>query len=296
MTSTTEQKKVTARMKNPLFLLWIIGIAAIATVPFAMPTLQLLVNFAMAKGLAVLGVTVLLRAGQVSFGHALYFGVSAYAGAFLMAAMPGADFVMVLLAGTLGAVLAGLFVGLFVVRYRGIFFGMPNLAFSMIFWSILEKFYHYTGDADGIRLARPLVLGKPPMDMHNIPERDAMLHLLEVVGCADMADTVVVELSEGPRKLIDITLALALKPKLILMDEPTSGVASSEKHAIMEILIGALKEANVTSVFVEHDMGIVEKYADEVAVWNSGDVQLRGTPAEILEHPDVIRDVIGEAV
>ncbi|MBC7178999.1 MAG: ABC transporter ATP-binding protein, partial [Roseovarius sp.] len=68
------------------------------------------------------------------------------------------------------------------------------------------------------------------------------------------------------------------------------------KHAIMEILIGALKEANVTSVFVEHDMGIVEKYADEVAVWNSGNVQLRGTPAEILEHPDVIRDVIGEVV
>mgnify|MGYP005844828117 FL=1 len=139
-------------------------------------------------------------------------------------------------------------------------------------------------------------LRNPLMDMHNIPERDEMLHLLDMVGCADMADTVVVELSEGPRKLIDIAVALALKPKLVLMDEPTSGVASSEKHAIMEILIGALKDANVTSVFVEHDMGIVEKYADEVAVWNSGDVQLRGTPAEILEHPDVIRDVIGEAV
>ncbi len=49
--------------------------------------------------------------------------------------------------------------GLFVVRYRGIFFGMLNLAFSMIFWSILEKFYHVTGGADGIRLTRPTVLG-----------------------------------------------------------------------------------------------------------------------------------------
>ncbi|HKL05110.1 MAG TPA: ATP-binding cassette domain-containing protein [Roseovarius sp.] len=132
------------------------------------------------------------------------------------------------------------------------------------------------------------------MDMHAIPERDEMLHLLDMVGCADVADTLVVELSEGQRKLIDIAVALALKPKLLLMDEPTSGVASSEKLKIMDILIGALKEAEVTSVFVEHDMGIVENYADEVAVWNSGDVQLRGTPAEILEHPDVIRDVIGE--
>ncbi|MFO7771607.1 ATP-binding cassette domain-containing protein [Roseovarius gahaiensis] len=137
-------------------------------------------------------------------------------------------------------------------------------------------------------------LRKTVMDMHSIPERAEMLHLLEMVGCADAADTLVVELSEGQRKLIDIAVALALKPKLLLMDEPTSGVASSEKHKIMEILIGALKEAQVTSVFVEHDMGIVENYADEVAVWNSGDVQLRGTPAEILEHPDVIRDVIGE--
>ncbi|MCZ0813834.1 MAG: ABC transporter ATP-binding protein [Pseudomonadota bacterium] len=139
-------------------------------------------------------------------------------------------------------------------------------------------------------------LRNPLMDMHAIPERDEMLHLLDMVGCADAADTVVVELAEGQRKLIDVAVALALKPKLLLLDEPTSGVASSEKHAIMEILIGALKEADVTSVFVEHDMGIVERYADEVAVWNSGNVQLRGTPAEILEHPDVIRDVIGEVV
>ncbi|HKL56745.1 MAG: ABC transporter ATP-binding protein [Roseovarius sp.] len=139
-------------------------------------------------------------------------------------------------------------------------------------------------------------LRNPLMDMHAIPERDEMLHLLDMVGCADAADTVVVELAEGQRKLIDVAVALALKPKLLLLDEPTSGVASSEKHAIMEILIGALKEADVTSVFVEHDMGIVDRYADEVAVWNSGDVQLRGTPAEILEHPDVIRDVIGEGV
>lgn len=139
-------------------------------------------------------------------------------------------------------------------------------------------------------------LRNPLVNLHRIGARDEMMHLLDMVGCKSVADTVVVELSEGQRKLIDIAVALALKPRLLLMDEPTSGVASSEKHAIMEILIGALKEAEVTSVFVEHDMGIVEKYADEVAVWNSGNVQLRGTPAEILEHPDVIRDVIGEVV
>ncbi|MHA7876634.1 ABC transporter ATP-binding protein [Roseivivax sp.] len=134
----------------------------------------------------------------------------------------------------------------------------------------------------------------PLLSMGAQPERREMLELLDLVGCADVADRPVLELSEGQRKLIDIAVALALKPRLLLMDEPTSGVASSEKFEIMEILVAALSQAAVTAVFVEHDMGIVKNYADEVAVWNSGEVQLRGTPEEILAHPDVIRDVIGE--
>lgn len=145
---------------SPRTILTALAVLALVAVPLLAPQLQLLINLALAKGLAVLGVTVILRAGQVSFGHALFFGISAYAGAFLVTAMPAADLVLVLLAGALGAALSGVLVGLFVVRYRGIFFGMLNLAFSMIFWSILEKFYHYTGGADGIRLTRPSVLGQ----------------------------------------------------------------------------------------------------------------------------------------
>lgn len=129
-----------------------------------------------------------------------------------------------------------------------------------------------------------------------IPEREEMFHLLDLVGCSDIANRAVNELPEGQRKLIDIAVALALKPKLLLMDEPTSGVASSEKFQIMDILNRALSEADVTSVFVEHDMKIVERYADQVAVWNAGKIQLRGTPAEVLAHPDVIREVIGEEI
>ena len=140
-------------------LIPLLAIAAVAIVPFAAPSLQLLVNLALAKGLAVVGVTVLLRAGQVSFGHALYFAVAAYGAAFLSSFMNGADLILVILVAVATAALSGLLVGLFVVRYRGIFFGMLNLAFSMIFWSILEKFYHYTGGADGIRLPRPTVFG-----------------------------------------------------------------------------------------------------------------------------------------
>ncbi len=130
--------------------------------------------------------------------------------------------------------------------------------------------------------------------LSRIPERDEMEDLLQQVGCGDLAHRRVNELPEGSRKLIDIAVALALKPTLLLLDEPTSGVASSEKFQIMDIIAKALDQAHVTTVFVEHDMMIVKRYADQVAVWNAGQIQLSGTPAEVLEHPDVIRDVIGE--
>ncbi len=137
-------------------------------------------------------------------------------------------------------------------------------------------------------------LKNPIRALKDVSQRAEMMHLLDMINCTDVAHRQVDELSEGQRKLIDIAVALALKPKLLLMDEPTSGVASSEKFDVMEILVKALAEAEVTAVFVEHDMGIVEKYADEVAVWNMGKIEMRGSPQEVLEHPDVIREVIGE--
>jgi branched-chain amino acid transport system ATP-binding protein len=77
------------------------------------------------------------------------------------------------------------------------------------------------------------------------------------------------------------------------MDEPTSGVASSEKFDIMDILIGALAKEKVTSVFVEHDMDVVERYADRVAVWSMGKIQKLGAPAQVLTDAKVREHVIG---
>ena len=150
-----------------------LAVVALALIPPLAPSLQVLMTLALVKGIAVLGVTTLLRAGQVSFGHALFFGISAYAAAFL-AATPFDDLVLLLIAGILAGVVAGVLVGLFVSRYRGIFFAMLNLAFSMIFWSILEKFYYLTGGADGLRLPRPTVLG---IEMERGPYEDVLYYL-----------------------------------------------------------------------------------------------------------------------
>jgi branched-chain amino acid transport system ATP-binding protein len=129
--------------------------------------------------------------------------------------------------------------------------------------------------------------------LHDLPERSDMEALLDLVSIRDVADRRAGELPEGKRKLVDIAVALALKPRLLLMDEPTSGVASSEKFAIMDILVAALDKQRVTSVFVEHDMDMVTRYADRVAVWSAGKIQMSGPPAEVLADPVVREQVIG---
>jgi branched-chain amino acid transport system ATP-binding protein len=129
--------------------------------------------------------------------------------------------------------------------------------------------------------------------LRDIPERAGVHHLLALVGCGDVAGRLARELPEGKRKLVDIALALALKPQVLLMDEPTSGVASSEKFAIMDTLTAALREQAVTAVFVEHDMDVVARYANRVAVWNSGVIQRQGPPDLILADPEVRRTVVG---
>ncbi len=134
---------------------------------------------------------------------------------------------------------------------------------------------------------------RPWQRLQNLDARDEMLALLELIGLDELAETVVGELPEGMRKLLDIAVALALRPKLLLMDEPTSGVSSSEKFAIMDVLVRALAERRVTAVFVEHDMEMVMRYADRVAVWNGGRITAEGPPANVLRDPDVLRDVVG---
>lgn len=148
------------RTSKNLYVIIPIGlIILLALIPVLNPSSQVLLTLALAKALAVLGVIVLLQAGQVSFGHALYFAVAAYAAAFAGKAMGGGEIIVTLIVGTVAATAVSVVVGLFVVRYRHIFFGMLNLAVSMIFFSFLEKFYYVTGGSDGLSVARPTVLG-----------------------------------------------------------------------------------------------------------------------------------------
>ncbi|HYZ33676.1 MAG TPA: ABC transporter ATP-binding protein [Crenalkalicoccus sp.] len=123
--------------------------------------------------------------------------------------------------------------------------------------------------------------------------REEAMALLGRFGLAPLAEARADALNEGARKLADIAMAVALQPRLLLMDEPTSGVAASEKMAIVETLVRVLRDAAVTAVFVEHDMDVVERFADRVAVWSQGRIAALGPPAEVLADPRVQREVIG---
>ncbi len=138
----------------------VVLVAAVLAITAAAPWMKTPVLLALANGMAVAGVIVLVRAGQVSFGHALYACLAAYAVAFASRAWQ-LDALLLIALGTLVAALSGSIIGLFMVRYRGIFFGMLNLAFSMVLFSVLGKFGGITGGTDGLRFDRPTLGGMP---------------------------------------------------------------------------------------------------------------------------------------
>ena len=126
------------------------------------------------------------------------------------------------------------------------------------------------------------------VDIHEV---DETLELLQLMPRAhDLAGS----LPEGQRKLLDVAMALVLRPKLMIMDEPTSGVSTDEKHDLMAVLMRALDERQVTSIFVEHDIDIVRRYATRLCAWIAGRIAADGPPEEVLRDPVVIKNVIGE--
>ena len=103
-------------------------------------------------------------------------------------------------------------------------------------------------------------------------------------------------LPEGIRKLLDVAMALSSRSRLLLLDEPTSGVSADEKFAIMDVVMGAARAAGVTVIFVEHDMDIVARYAARVVAFYDGGIIGDGPPDTVLRMADVRRYVIGEEI
>jgi branched-chain amino acid transport system ATP-binding protein len=118
--------------------------------------------------------------------------------------------------------------------------------------------------------------------------------ILEMVGLRERGDEPASLLPEGQRKLLDIAMALILSPRLLVLDEPTSGVSTEEKHGLMATIMAALDERRITAIFVEHDIDIVTRYATRVAAWIAGRVAADGPPARVLADAEIRANVLGE--
>ena len=128
------------------------------------------------------------------------------------------------------------------------------------------------------------------------PEASERAHaLLERFGLNAHAARRVAELPGGVRKLLDIAMALTHRPKILLLDEPTSGVSAEEKFPMMDTVTAALGSEAVTVLFVEHDMDIVQRYATRVVALYSGRILADGAPDQVLADAEVKRYVTGTA-
>lgn len=130
---------------------------------------------------------------------------------------------------------------------------------------------------------------------HSPEARDRARATLERFRIAEHRDRLIPELSGGVKKLLDIAMAIAGQTKVMLLDEPTSGVAADEKFPIMDLVIEALRAEGVTVIFVEHDMDIVTRYSDRVLAFYDGRIIADDAPDEVLSDPDVQRYVTGGA-
>ena len=128
---------------------------------------------------------------------------------------------------------------------------------------------------------------------HRADAIDRAEALLQRFGLAGQSGRRVSELPGGVRKLLDIAMALTEQPRLLLLDEPTSGVSVEEKFPMMDIVMQALEQEAMTVLFVEHDMDIVERYASRVAAFYSGRIIADAAPAEALANDEVRRYVTG---
>jgi branched-chain amino acid transport system ATP-binding protein len=125
--------------------------------------------------------------------------------------------------------------------------------------------------------------------------RQRVREVAGIFGLGDRLEHAARMLSQGEKKLLDVASAFALRPEVILLDEPTSGVSTSEKHALMQTLVGAAKAAGVKSVIlVEHDMDLVAAYSGRIVALAEGKVLADLPPGPFFADPHIVATVVGK--
>jgi len=119
------------------------------------------------------------------------------------------------------------------------------------------------------------------------------ISVLGQFGLTDKAGVLASGLAQGERKLLDVAIAYALRPKLLFLDEPTSGVSTRDKAQIMDTVSSIVRAGQVTAVVIEHDMDVVFRYSDRIVMMHEGRLLADGTPDEIKTNKDVANILLG---
>ncbi|MHB8131620.1 MAG: ABC transporter ATP-binding protein [Mobilitalea sp.] len=123
--------------------------------------------------------------------------------------------------------------------------------------------------------------------------KDEIIHFLTLVGIQDKMNEVAAFLSYGDQRRLDIAIALAMEPKLLILDEPAAGVAREEAYKLMNLVRKLGVDQKMTILFIEHDMDIVFNYADIISVMSNGAMLATGTPEEIKKNKFVQEAYLG---
>jgi len=124
--------------------------------------------------------------------------------------------------------------------------------------------------------------------------RQETLDILNQFGLEPKRNVLAGLLAQGERKLLDVAVAYALRPRLLFLDEPTSGVSTREKAPIMNVVSGVVRSEKLTAVIIEHDMDVVFAYSDRIVAMHQGIILAQGTPQEIRGNQQVAMTLIGE--
>lgn len=127
-------------------------------------------------------------------------------------------------------------------------------------------------------------------------ERNEADRLLDLVGMSGYAERPCGELAYGDLKRLELAIALANQPKLLLMDEPTAGMAPRERVELMKLTARIAREKSIGVLFTEHDMDVVFEHADRILVLNRGTLIAEGSPEEVRRNPQVRAIYLGEGL
>jgi branched-chain amino acid transport system ATP-binding protein len=119
--------------------------------------------------------------------------------------------------------------------------------------------------------------------------------VLHLFGLESRAAMLAGGLSQGERKLLDVAVAYALRPRLLFLDEPTSGVSTREKAPIMDTITAVVRREGISAAIIEHDMDVVFSYSDRIVAMHQGAILADGPPEEIRRNEQVIANLIGAA-